>query len=282
MSALADSEERLGDGRDIEPHLNYVVHPGDGPAALLLHGILGSRSYWNDNLAALSRVCRPVVMELWGHGGSPSPSEPSRYLPQSYVAEFEHIRTQVIAPPGEPVWLIGQSMGAAVLLHYALTHPENVIGVVLTNSASAFSDLDTWAARTKTVTEERALDVESGGMEIMRDSWINPGRSKRISADVRAKLDEEFSQHSAVGVVGSFRITNPRLPLGDQLADISVPVLLTNGVEEERFQPLLPQARKIPGIEIVDLAASHAVNAHNPTDWNAAVTEFMRRVNAGG
>ncbi len=263
-------------------HLNYVVHPGQGPVALLVHGVLGSRSYWDDNLAALGQVCRPVVVELWGHGASPTPRDPNRYDPLAYVAEFEKIRMAVAgeASGNEPsaVWVIGQSMGAALTLHYALARPENLIGIVLTNSASAFSDPATWDERTKTITKERAESVEEDGLEVLRDSWLNPGRSKRISPHIRKKLDQEFSEHSADGLVHSFRITNPRLPLGERLAEISVPALLTNGVQEERFQPLLHQARKIPGLEIVDLPGSHAVNAHDPDGWNAAVTEFIGKV----
>ncbi len=262
-------------------HLNYVVHPGQGPVALLVHGVLGSRSYWDDNLAALSQVCRPVVVELWGHGASPAPNDPSKYDPLAYVAEFEKIRVAVAGEtscerPGA-IWVIGQSMGAALTLHYALARPENLIGIVLTNSASAFSDPDTWDERTKTITKDRAESVETNGLEVLRDSWLNPGRSKRISPHIRKKLDQEFSEHSTDGLIRSFRITNPQLPLGDRLAEISVPALLTNGVQEKRFQPLLSQARKIPGLEIVDLPASHAVNAHAPDSWNATVTAFISK-----
>ena len=269
----------LGDTHLSDMHLNYVEHPGNGPTALLVHGVLGSRSYWDDNIPALSQVCRPVVIELWGHGSSPAPRNTDRYHPASYVEEFEHIR-KLVSDRGNGIWVIGQSMGAALTLHYALAHPEKICGIVLTNSASAFSDQATWAERTKTITHQRALDVETGGMEAMRDSWLNPGHSKRISAPVRAKLAEEFSQHSAEALVHSFRITNPQLPLGERLADISVPALLTNGTQEERFQPLLQQALKIPSIEIVNLAASHAVNAHAPQSWNAAVLDFMARVSS--
>ena len=70
-----------------DQHLHAVVHDGDGPFALILHGALGSRSYWDDNLEALKTVCRPVVLELWGHGRSPSPEDPKRYEPEAYVEE---------------------------------------------------------------------------------------------------------------------------------------------------------------------------------------------------
>ena len=255
-------------------HLHAVAHDGEGPLAFLVHGALGSRSYWDDNLGALQTVCRPVVIELWGHGRSPSPADPERYRPPGYVAEFERLRAELDA---ERVWMIGQSLGAALALHYVLAHHAHVIGAVITNSSSAFSEPAVWAERTETMVEERAIELEAHGVEVLRDSWINPGRSKRISPEVRAKLAGEFSEHDATGLARSFRLTNAGVPLGDRLADVAVPVLLTNGTEEGRFQQLLPRVRQIPDLEIADLAASHAVNAQDPAGWNAAATRFMRQ-----
>ncbi|WP_419932504.1 alpha/beta fold hydrolase [Candidatus Poriferisodalis sp.] len=254
--------------------LHAVVHDGDGPLAFLVHGALGSRSYWHDNLGALQTVCRPVVIELWGHGRSPSPADPERYRPHSYVAEFERLRVELDA---DRAWMIGQSLGAALALHYVLAQPAHVIGAVLTNSSSAFSEPVVWAERTETLVEERALEVEAHGIEVLRDSWINPGRSKRISPAVRAKLAGEFSEHDATGLVNTFRFTNAGVPLGDRLRNVAVPVLLTNGTEEGRFQHLLARARQIPELEIADLPASHAVNAQDPAGWNAAAIRFIRQ-----
>ena len=77
-------------------HLHAVIHDGDGPVAFLTHGALGSRSSWDDNLGALKTVCRPVVIELWGHDRSPSPTDPEQYRPLSYVAEFERLADVVV------------------------------------------------------------------------------------------------------------------------------------------------------------------------------------------
>jgi len=261
-----------------DEHLHHVIHPGTGPHALLLHGALGSRSYWDDNLPALAAVCRPVVIELWGHGRSPSPTDPSRYEPEAYADEINHLVDQL---GGAPVWLIGQSMGAALMMHYALGHPERVIGLVITNSSSAFAVPETWQERNRTMVAERVAEVEQHGVEILRDSWINPGRSRRISEAVRAELAAEFGEHTDEGIIGSFRYTNYSLPLGDRLTEIAVPTLLTNGTDEERFQELLHRVALVPGIEVVDLPASHAVNAHDPEGWNAATVAFMEGIGSG-
>ena len=67
----------------MSPLPHYEVHPGRGPHLLLVHGMLSSRAQWLPNLAALAAVCRPVTLELWGHGRSPAPADPAAYHPDA-------------------------------------------------------------------------------------------------------------------------------------------------------------------------------------------------------
>ncbi|MCP5028456.1 MAG: alpha/beta fold hydrolase [Actinomycetia bacterium] len=254
--------------------LHAVVHDGDGPFCLLVAGALGTRSYWADNLVALRQVCRPVIAEIWGHGRSPSPVDPGRYGVDALVDEFEVLRQEVGA---DDWYTIGQSMGAALTLRYGLTHPDRVRAQVITNSRSAFSEPEPWLERNRTMVHDLAQQVQDHGVEVLRQSWINPGRSRRIAQPTRDLLAREFDEHTEIGIAQSLRITNAQLPLGDQLAEVSRPTLMTNGVDEERFQELLPRVRLIPGVEVVDIPAAHAVNAQAPPEWNAAVVAFLRR-----
>src|SRR5262245_41904079 len=97
------------------PH--YDVHLGAGPHLLMVHGLLSSRAHWTPNLERLQQVCTPVVVELYGHGRSPAPAERAGYRPEAYVRAFEAIREQL----GAERWLLlGQSLGAALTLRYAL------------------------------------------------------------------------------------------------------------------------------------------------------------------
>ncbi|MFT7648563.1 MAG: pimeloyl-ACP methyl ester carboxylesterase [Candidatus Poriferisodalaceae bacterium] len=254
--------------------LNAVIHDGVGPHALMVHGALCSRSYWTANLEALQEVCRPVVVELWGHGQSPSPADPDSYSPASYAAQFELIRTELDV---DDWFTIGQSMGAALTLRYGLTHPDRVRAQIITNSSSAFADPKVWRERNRTTIAKIASEVEARGMEALRESWINPGRSDKVVQPTRDQLIAEFAEHTAAGVIGGLQHTNKACPLGERLAEVSRPTLLTNGIEETRFQARLPAARQIPEIEIVEIDASHAVNAQNPEQWNAAAIPFLQR-----
>ena len=254
--------------------LNSVVHTGNGHPCLIVHGALGSRSYWNENLAALATVCTPVVVELWGHGQSPDPTDEHALTIEGYVEQFELLRTEI----GVERWFtIGQSMGAALTLAYGLAHPDKVIAQVVTNSSSAFAPPAEWIQRNTDMVRPMAEKVQAEGVGALKDSWVNPSRSRRIPEATRLIMEAEFDEHTSGGVAGSFAVTNRYLALGDKVQEISRPTLLTVGVLEERFLRLVPQARRIPGLEEVEVEASHAVNAQNPGQWNPAVTEFLAR-----
>src|SRR5437870_13580594 len=83
--------------------LYYDVHAGTGPYVLLVHGFLSSRTQWRLNLAALARVMRPVVVELWGHGRSPAPADPAPSIPKRISAPCTRSRARPGHNRGPPV-----------------------------------------------------------------------------------------------------------------------------------------------------------------------------------
>jgi 2-succinyl-6-hydroxy-2,4-cyclohexadiene-1-carboxylate synthase len=123
---------------DPSSELYVEVLQGNGPYLLLVHGFLSCRAYWMLNLEALSKVSRPVVVELLGHGRSPTPDSAEPYRPESYIRAFEKIRKRL----GITQWLLcGQSMGAGLTLRYALDNPEHIMAHVFTNTNSGLREI---------------------------------------------------------------------------------------------------------------------------------------------
>jgi pimeloyl-ACP methyl ester carboxylesterase len=257
------------------PLLHFDVHGESGPAVLLVHGMLSSRAQWLPNLPVLVDAgYRAVVVELLGHGRSPSPEEAEPYYPESYAAHFEAIRTAV----GADRWfVIGQSLGAGLTLRYALMHPGRVIAQVFTNSNSALaggSFFDRVAAANRKVLD----DVERRGRAVLEESRLNPGRSRTIPEEIRAALAADFELHDPRGYAMTGVHTTARVPVRDEVHANTVPTLLIAGMREESFRPAMDWARaNIPLLEICEAEGGHAVNIQAAETFNRAVLDFFER-----
>ena len=234
--------------------------------------MLSSGSQWLHNLEALASVCRPVVVDLLGHGRSPSPLDARAYTPEGYIEHFEEVRRSI----GAPAWfLIGQSLGAALTLRYALEHPEVVLAQVFTNSSSALAD-EQWQAQLAE-TMPRVIDgIERGGPAAIAAMPNHPRRARRLPDDVKAALVSDAERLDPVGIAHALRHTMPTSSVRRRFADISVPTMLVCGTRERAFLPARHFAASVlADLRIVDLDAGHAVNVQAAREFDAAVCSFF-------
>ncbi len=257
--------------------LYYEVASGSGPHLLMVHGWLSSRSQWLPNLEALSGVCRPVVVELFGHGRSPSPTSPESYHPDHYVEAFERVRESI----GAERWLVlGQSLGAALTARYALDRPERVIAQVLTNSNSAFAS--GWDKELAPRMQLLARSLEEGGRAALERMPLYPTHSRNLPADVKRALVADAELHDPRGVGRTALHTIVNSPVLDRLSENRVPALLVCGRRERRFAAQRERARaKMRHLEIVDLDGGHAVNIDAAEEFNRVVAAFVKRHDRG-
>lgn len=257
----------------MEPRLHYEEHPGNGPPMLFVHGFLSSRAQWRENVGALGAVCRPVVVELWGHGRSPAGDSPEDYSAAGYLAQFEAIREGI----GAERWhLCGQSLGASLTLRYSLAHPERVIAQVFTNSNSAF-------ATAAIIVERRRLaaaaieDIEARGIAAVEDLPVHPRRARRLPPGLHEELVADARRIEPRAIADSYRHLNVDVSVREEVRRIPARTMMVCGSYEKRFAPHRDYAAaNMPGLRVVDLPAGHAVNAERHEEFNEAVAGFLR------
>ena len=249
-------------------HLYYELHGTQGPHLLMVHGLMSSRAQWIPNLKAFTEFCRPVIVELFGHGRSPSPDNREDYFPENYVREFEIIRQEA----GLGNWFVcGQSLGAALTLRYSLLHPARIKAQIFTNSLSALASV----GENKNM-ERLVRSMLQEGRGSLNRFPLNPSHSRFLNPDIKKALVEDIDLIDVQGFANNLLNLIPRCSIRNLLSEITVPTLLVAGKFDKRFNSVMPVALKnIPALKFIELAGGHAVNIDAAERFNEAVREFI-------
>ena len=120
------------------PNALHYVETGNprGPVLLFLHGITGSRRYWQKKVRPLGTDHRIIIPDLLGFGLSPKP-----YLEYTIEVFRDSVRgfVEEIDLASRPVTIVGHSLGGLIALEYAARYGPHVRRMILL-SLPRFSD----------------------------------------------------------------------------------------------------------------------------------------------
>jgi len=103
-----------------------------GPPIVFVHGFGACWQHWEKNISFLGKSCRCYALDLIGFGGSakPEPKVEIEYNFETWAAQILDFIKQIV---GEPVFLVGNSIGAIVVLQAAVQEPELCKAVAILN-----------------------------------------------------------------------------------------------------------------------------------------------------
>jgi pimeloyl-ACP methyl ester carboxylesterase len=138
---------------------------GDGTPVVLLHAGVADRRVWYD---VAGRLDGPVVAyDRRGYGETPMSPEPFTHL-DDLVAVLD-------ATVDGPAWLVGNSMGGAIVLDAVLTVPERIAGLVLIAPAvNGQPEPDEFDAATMEIVERLQAASQAGDVaeELRLHAWL--------------------------------------------------------------------------------------------------------------
>jgi pimeloyl-ACP methyl ester carboxylesterase len=121
-------------------HCYELPGSGDLPPVVVLHGLAAAATPFGPLLMRLARDVRRVVApDHLGHGfsaGRDGALTPETLL-EATIATLDHTLR-------EPAIVVGNSLGGAVAVRYALSSPQNVKAMVLVSPAGAHCDDNEW------------------------------------------------------------------------------------------------------------------------------------------
>jgi len=229
------------------------VVPTDKPPILLLHGFGASLAQWQENLLPLSQSHAVYALDLVGFGASEKAD--TAYKVKLWADQvYDFWRTFI----GEPIALVGHSLGALVALTAAVAHPEMVKNLALLTLPAARQELLTgsvqsWVGKIESFFTAplvirplfRLVRRPSIIRSILKAVYVNP---ERVTAElIESFLTPGFDRGASRAF---YRLSKARTQIDfshkteDLLPQVKVPILMVWGAGD-RVIPIT-RGRKLP------------------------------------
>jgi 2-succinyl-6-hydroxy-2,4-cyclohexadiene-1-carboxylate synthase len=200
----------------------HADRSGRGSPVVLVHGFTQSRRCWGALPTALAGRHQVIAVDAPGHGLS------------------SHVRADLwetaahLAILDDHATFVGYSMGARMVLHVAITHPERVERLVLVSGTAGIEDPAERAARRER-DEELAASIERDGVDVFLARWLDQPLFATLPP--HARDDEARRENTVEGLASSLRLagTGTQEPLWGRLSALTMPVLLVTGALDQRF-----------------------------------------------
>jgi 3-oxoadipate enol-lactonase len=244
---------------------------GTGEPIVFIHGNMGDRRHWDRQFRELASRFRVIRYDVRDYGLSSVLSEEIAYSDhQDLAALLDHLDVR-------SAHVIGWSMGSAIAIDFALSHPERTKSLVSVgpwvwgySSEAAKRDLDLLAKMRSAFAEggrSAAVRVMMDGFAVTIRDAAAGAEFARIAADYSfsSRGQRQFLKPSAMG-----RLSEIRVPTLILTAEHDVPSCL-------EVANLLD--RSIPdSTQIVMVGTGHMLHMERAGEFNKHLTEFVLRV----
>lgn len=227
---------------------------------LFIHGAGGSQFTWSCQKAFFEKAFTPIIIELPGHGASGGEGE------EKIERYAEHVDSFLRALGLSKVFLVGHSMGGAIVQSLALSHPEISRGIVLVGTGAKLRVFPSVLNGIKS-------DVKETVRKIVQFAYSRKTPSEWIERGI-----EQLMQCWPEVLYGDF-LACDRFDLMNEVAKIDLPTLILCGGEDEmtpvKYAQFLHSRIKGSRLEVLS-NAGHMVMMESSESFNEKVREFIR------
>jgi pimeloyl-ACP methyl ester carboxylesterase len=250
---------------------------GSGSTIVLLHGVGGNHTVWNDVIPGLAKKFFVLAPDLRGHGRTLAPSDS-----QFTFAEMMGDVVRLLDDHGvSSAHLVGLSGGALLALRTTLDRPDRVRSLTMVSGA-AYTDSHTRAVAerwTETYTKE---GPDRFALRLLKDlyypDWIEANLDFADAVREQVKHQDFTPAVRWAKSMGSFDERS-------RIATVARPTLIVQAMDDAVVDAshgrILRQS--IPGAKIRILAETgHLVPIERPQELVEAVTAFVQSVESSG
>ena len=226
---------------------------------LFIHGAGGGQLTWSFQKSFFEKLFYPIIIELPGHGesGGKGEEEIGRY------AEHVYAFMRVLNLPKS--FLVGHSMGGAIVQTLALNHPEVIKGIVLAGTGARLRVLSS-------ILEGIMSNFEKTIPTITRTAF-----SRTVAWEFIERGIEQLMQCPPEVLYGDF-LACDRFDIMNEVQHINLPTLIVCGSEDEltpvKYSQALHTHIRGSRLEILP-GAGHMVMMEAPDSFNEKVKAFI-------
>jgi pimeloyl-ACP methyl ester carboxylesterase len=261
--------------RDVQTPLGPIhVYDGRGrgslPPVVLLHGVGSSATPFAPLIARLlPHVPRIVAPDYPGHGFSLDAR-----AEVTVRTLFEAMTSALDSLLDEPAVVVGNSLGGALALHYAIARPRRVAGLVLLSPAGARSTDDEW----RSLVASFDLHSRADAVAFLERLYHRLPLVARLVAHELA--DATMNRPAVRQILAAATSDGAHAP--EDLAALPMPVLLVWG----RSERLLPEShfeyyrKHLPGHAVFERPErlGHVPQGDSPQRVADRILRFLRQI----
>lgn len=255
-----------------------VAESGDAnaPAVVMLHGWGGSLFMFRHGLALLpERGLRAIAVDLRGHGLSDHPRARGAYSLDAYIGDIDALLDALALPSA---MLIGQSMGGAIALRYAMRRATRVGRLALINPAGLVPV--PWLRTLRSA--PRAPIALAGARLIPR--WLVGIILRRVAFfDASGLTERDVDQYwtptqlpgyvnALMGSIDEF-VWQPLLPA--EAASVPVPSVVIIGENDRLLRESTRPAQALARARVHCLSGGHCVHEERPAEVFQIIGDFL-------
>ena len=244
---------------------------------LLLHGVGGNHTVWNDVIPGLSKEFLVLAPDLRGHGRTKAPPG-SHFTFAEMEGDVLHLLDEKKVAAAH---VVGLSGGALLALRTALDQPDRVLSLTMVSGA-AYTD-----AHTRSVAERWSETYAKEGpdrfaLRMLKDLYYPDW--------VEANLDfadavREQVKHQDFGPAVRWAVSMAAFDERKRIANVARPTLIVQGMNDAVIDAsharILRQS--IPGAQMRILTETgHLAPVERPKEVTEAIRTFVRSVESSG
>ncbi|MBI1742393.1 alpha/beta hydrolase [Candidatus Acetothermia bacterium] len=239
----------------------YCSMNGSGRSILFVHGSGCDHSLWEFQTQDLQKNFSVAAIDLNGHGLS---AQREGDAMETYVDDV----LAVIETLNEPVFLVGHSLGSAIVQTVALKKPKNLAGLGL---IGAGAKLRVHPQILEMIDSDFPKAVEL----ILNWSFLQPAKPELMQ---RAR---EQMLRNGQAVLGRDLRACDGFNMMDRLSEIAVPTLIVCGRHDQltpvKYSEYLKSQLARSELQIIE-SVGHRVMEEKPTEFNRVLCNFAQSV----